>query len=125
VRPLQYRTIWLAGGILLVLAVILGSVAPSVRAPLGNDKLTHLTAYLALAVWFGGVYRPARYPWVAAALLALGGGIELVQGMLSYRSMEIADMVANSIGVIAGILLSWILLGSWCQWIEARLPGSR
>jgi VanZ family protein len=117
--------LWLAGGILLVLAVVVGSVAPSARAPLGNDKLTHLTAYLALAVWFGGVYRPGRYPWVAAALLALGGAVELVQGRLAYRSMEIADMVANSVGVLTGIVLSWTLLGSWCQWIEARLPGSR
>jgi hypothetical protein len=41
--------------------------------------------------------------------------------MLSYRSMEVADMVANTIGVLAGILLSWTLLGSWCQWVEARL----
>ena len=124
-RPLQYRSLWLVGGILLVLAVVIGSLAPSVRAPLGNDKLSHLSAYLGLAIWFGGVYRPARYPWVAAALLALGGAIELAQGMLKYRSMEMADMVANTIGVLAGILLSWILLGSWCQWIEARLPRLR
>ena len=124
-RPLQYRSLWLSGGILLVLAVVIGSLAPSVRAPLGNDKLSHLSAYLALAIWFGGVYRPAHYPWVAGALLALGGAIELVQGMLKYRSMEMADMLANTVGVLAGILLSWVLLGSWCQWIEARLPRPR
>jgi hypothetical protein len=125
VRPLRYSSTWLAGGVILVAGVIFGSLLPSVSAPVGNDKLMHLCAYLALAVWFGGVYRPARYPWVAAGLLALGGGIELVQGRLSYRSMELDDMVANAAGVVAGIALSWTLLGSWCQWIEARLPGSR
>jgi hypothetical protein len=125
VRPLRYSTIWLAGGVILVAAVIFGSLLPSVSAPLGNDKLTHLGAYLALAIWFGGVYRPARYPWVAAGLLLLGGGIELAQGMLSYRSMELKDMMANAVGVVAGIALSWSILGSWCQWIEAHLPGPR
>ena len=124
-RPLRYSTVWLTGGVILVAAVIFGSLLPSASAPLGNDKLTHLCAYLALAIWFGGVYRPARYPWVVAGLLLLGGGIELAQGMLSYRSMELKDMMANAVGVVAGIMLSWSILGSWCQWIEARLPGSR
>jgi hypothetical protein len=39
--------------------------------------------------------------------------------------MELADMVANCAGVAVGIVLSWIALGSWCQWVEACLPGSR
>jgi VanZ family protein len=125
VRPLRYSSIWLAGGVIFVAAVVVGSLMPSVSTPVGNDKAMHLCAYLALAVWFGGVYRPARYPWVAAGLLALGGAMELAQGMLTYRSMELDDMLANAAGVAAGIVLSWSLLGSWCQWIEARLPGPR
>lgn len=124
-RPLRYSRAWLLCGAALVVAVIIGSVGPPVQ-PLGHsDKLTHLTAYLILAVWFGGVYRPARYMLVAACLLALGGGIELVQGLLPYRSMELADMGANCAGVVAGIGLSWMALGSWCQWVESRLPGAR
>src|SRR5262245_49349827 len=103
-------------GWLLVLAVIVGSVGPSMRAIGHGDKLVHVTAYLTLSIWFGGIYRPARYPVVAACLLTLGGGIELVQGLLPWRSMELADMVANTAGVGVGMVLSWLALGSWCQW---------
>jgi VanZ family protein len=109
----------------IVLGVIAGSVGPPMN-PMGHhDKVMHGTAYLILALWFGGVYRPARYVVVAACLLALGGGIELVQGLLPYRSMELTDMGANSVGVVVGLILSWLALGSWCQWVEARLPGPR
>jgi VanZ family protein len=126
VRPLRYSHFWMVGGVALVLAVIVGSVGPALPPLMGHsDKLVHLGAYLTLAVWFGGVCRPARYPIVAACLLVLGGGIELVQGLLPYRSMELADMAANTTGVATGILLSWVALGSWCQWVEARLPGAR
>jgi VanZ family protein len=125
VRPLRYAGLWLGAGLALVLAVLAGSLGPGVHVFVRNDKVVHLSAYLILALWFGGVYRPARYPVVAACLLALGGGIELMQGLLPYRSMELADMVANATGVCTGILLSWVLLGTWCQWIEARLTGAR
>src|SRR5580765_2080279 len=124
-RPLRYSRFWNVCGCLLVLAVVVGSVGPSVPAIGHGDKVVHLAAYLILALWFGGVYRPARYPVVIACLLALGGGIELVQGLLPWRSMELADMAANTTGVAAGILLSWVALGSWCQWVEAHLPGTR
>jgi VanZ family protein len=123
-RPLRYSALWLAGGMLLVLGVLVGSLGPGVRILMHSDKVVHLSSYLLLALWFGGVYRPSRYPFVIAGLLALGGGIELIQGMLPYRTMDIFDMLANTIGVCTGMLLSWALLGRWCQWIEARLPGA-
>ena len=40
----------------------------------------------------------------AAGFVALGVGLEFVQGLTDYRTFEVADMVANAIGV----LLSWI-----------------
>jgi VanZ family protein len=122
VRPLRYSWLWLGAGLLLVATVIIGSLGPPIRMQAAHgDKIIHLTAYLFLALWFGGIYRPARYPIVAAGLVALGGAIELVQGTLPYRSMELADAAANTVGVVAGIVLSWLALGSWCQLIESRL----
>jgi VanZ family protein len=120
-RPLRYTGLWLGVGVLLVAAVLVGSLGPGVHVFVRNDKIVHLSAYLILAVWFGGVYRPARYPVVMACLLALGGSIELLQGLLPYRTMDARDMMANATGVFTGMLLSWAVLGTWCQWIEARL----
>ena len=121
-RPLRYSWLWLGIGVILVVFVIAGSLAPGVSIiGAGGDKLMHLVAYLTLAVWFGGIYRPARYPFLGAGLLALGAAMEVAQGMLPYRSMEFADALANAAGVLAGIALCWTLLGSWCQWVEARL----
>ena len=121
-RPLRYSWLWLGIGGILVVLVIAGSLGPAMSV-IGarSDKLMHLVAYLVLAVWFGGVYRPARYPLLAAGLLVLGAVMEVAQGMLPYRSMELADALANAAGVLAGIVLCWTMLGSWCQWVEARL----
>jgi VanZ family protein len=121
---LRYSRWWLGCGALLAALVIAGSLAPLRGFALGNDKAAHLCAYLVLALWFGGVYRPRRYPAVAAALVALGLAVELLQGQIGYRRMDVADMGANAAGVLTGITLAWLALGSWCQWVEARLPGS-
>lgn len=123
-RPLRYTGWWLAAGVVLVAIVVAGSLAPSRGVDLsGGDKMLHLIAYLGLALWFGGVYRPARYPLVATALIALGLVLEVIQSHVG-RSMEVADMVANAAGVLGGIGLSRLAPGSWCQWVEARLAGS-
>jgi len=46
----------------------------------------------------------------------------MVQRQLLHRSAEFADLVANCIGISAGIVLSLIFLGGWCLRVE-RLVG--
>ena len=53
--------------------------------------------------WFCVLYRPLRVrAFYAAGFIAMGIALEFVQGWLGYRSFEVADMAANSIGVVAG-----------------------
>ena len=36
----------------------------------------------------------------------MGIALEFVQGWLGYRSFEVADMVANTIGVLLGLVIA-------------------
>ena len=44
--------------------------------------------------------------WLAFALIAMGGALEIVQGMTG-RDADIWDEVANTLGVLAGTGLAW------------------
>jgi VanZ family protein len=42
---------------------------------------------------------------VIAALVGLGVGLEFVQGWTGYRSFDVMDMLADSVGVLLGWML--------------------
>jgi VanZ family protein len=73
------------------------------------DKLEHLLAYTGLMLWFCQIYPDYRMRMrLFVALVAMGVGIEFLQGMGGYRYFEYVDMLANTIGVLVG----WRLAGS-------------
>lgn len=103
-RPLRYFGLWRALGFILIAGILLLSLIP-IQADLGEnkDKIGHFLAYGSLMFWFGVLYPSARRQLVTAiAFCAMGIGVEFLQGMTSYRSFEVADMVANSVGVAIG-----------------------
>lgn len=69
----------------------------------GGDKIGHLLAYGSLMLWFSLLYGslPARLAY-GAGFVVLGVVLEFMQGTLDYRTFEVADMVANSLGVLLG-----------------------
>jgi VanZ family protein len=71
------------------------------------DKLLHVVAYFGLALLaslaLGGGRRAL---WAALALVAVGGGLELVQGLIG-RDMSLYDEIANILGVLAGVASAW------------------
>ena len=72
-----------------------------------SDKVGHFAAYGLLMFWFAGLYKSrAGY---AAAFIAMGIGLEFAQGALGYRSSEVLDMVANTIGVFMGWIAALLL----------------
>jgi len=66
------------------------------------DKLGHFIAYGALMFWFSQLYQKRIRVFYALGFIAMGIGLELVQGQLGYRSYEIFDMYANTLGVLLG-----------------------
>jgi len=69
-----------------------------------GDKLGHFAAYGLLMFWFAQLYleRNARIAY-ALGFIAMGVGLEFLQGYLGYRVYDVFDMYANT----AGVLLGW------------------
>lgn len=116
------KTVWLAGGWLLVALVVYLSLAPQPPEVLpfaASDKFKHCLAYATLSLWFCQIYvRVRQRAVVVAVLIALGIALEFVQGWSGYRTFEIADMVADSIGAMLGLLLVHTPLGRSLVWFE-------
>jgi VanZ family protein len=116
----------------LVLALLLGTVtwlalapAPPRALSTGWDKLNHVLAFSTLAIvatlgLMGAWWR------IAAALLAYGGLIELLQGLLPPREADLADLLSDGLGIAIGLLLAQGLrrAARRGQPIRAR-PGDR
>lgn len=125
---LRYRRLWFGVGIAIALAIAVvcllpGSKLPDVRV---SDKLEHLVAFAMLAFWFGSILVRRDFFWLAVALIAFGGLIELAQGAMRYgREADIRDLLADSIGVLLGLALALTPLGGWARWLESRLGGNR
>lgn len=119
-RPAMLRLILLAtarrhpwrallAALLIAITCLALLPAPPVAISTGWDKSNHLLAFAALA--FTAVWalwpQPRQWPWLALALLAYGGGIEVAQSFLPPRSGEWADLLADGCGIALGLLLAW------------------
>ena len=113
-RPhnLAYPRIWQGIGWLMIGMVVWLSLIPHPPTPpefLAWDKAQHLVAYAGLMFWFRQSFQPHwRWP---AFLVGLGIGLEYLQGLSGVRVLEPLDMLANSIGVVLGLILCTTPLG--------------
>jgi VanZ family protein len=95
-----------------IACVVIGSLLPSTSGPIQaldrlpvSDKVIHFTAYLVLSI-LAMVSFERRPKAVLAALLmiVLGGALEGGQTFSPGRQVELGDAVANTLGVLSGIL---------------------
>lgn len=102
----------------VLLAVLIGTVCwfaftpnPPPEVDTGWDKLNHWLAFSALAgcAWFGWAGSPRRWLGVPLALMAFGGFIELVQRQIPGRSAEWPDLLADALGIAAGLAVGMAL----------------
>jgi VanZ family protein len=109
------RVAALAAGWLYVAAIVWLSLTPSPPQLdiAHSDKLEHFLAYAVLMFWFAATYRStkARLAY-GAGWIALGVALEFAQAATDYRSFELADMAANTLGVLAGAAAARILTGA-------------
>jgi VanZ family protein len=103
--PLRLLRLWQIVGALLIGFVVYLSLTPfSIELPVEQgDKYGHILAYATLMFWFAQMYpgQRARMAW-AGAFVAMGIGLEFLQGLTDYRTFEIADMLADAFGVSIG-----------------------
>lgn len=122
---LRYSKLWWAIGWLILGLVIYGSLEKPARPDMPfavSDKLIHFSAYWLMTLWFAGVLQRRRYPWLAVALFALGGVIELLQGAMGFgRDADWRDLLANTLGIATALAVAYAGLGSWIAVIERRL----
>ena len=104
---MRYSWFWklLAWGMLLtVVGLTLTPRPPEFgRLPLLSwDKAQHFIAYTALMWTFLHAWEGSHVQRWAILLLVTGVGLEILQGVIGVRVMEYSDMLANSLGVLAG-----------------------
>jgi VanZ family protein len=124
-HPFRFPKLWFTVGWLLILAVIFLSLWPKLpESPTfkHSDKLAHLTAYSILTLWFANMYRQrSRHLLLGATLIALGMCLELLQGLTEYRTFSYGDILANSSGVLLGLLLAGTNLSSTLMHLDTWL----
>lgn len=125
---LAFPRLWRAIGWACVALVVYLSLTPDPLPPaeLGDLDVAHAAAYAWLAFWFAQLRRRG-VPWIAtaAALCALGIGLEVLQGWTGYRTFSYADMRDDVLGVAAGLALAATPLGAILPAVDARLARMR
>jgi len=105
--------------LVVLAAVITGSLLPgavAARIPLAAAHLTnkdaHFLGYSALAFLSLLAFPHCLTGLVcAAAAVPLGVALEFAQRLVPGRSFEVGDMIANTLGVCAGLALAALLRG--------------
>jgi VanZ family protein len=105
------RALWITA-MLLVLVTALIPVPTLRELPSHTDKLVHLLCYFVLGLLAVLSQRGSGARLAAAtAMAAFGIVVELLQGLLPWRSFEWMDIVANvagvAIGSVTGLLAAW------------------
>ncbi len=112
-------------GWLLIAVVIYLSLTPhpiEIDVQQG-DKLGHILAYFAMMTWFAQLYqRRSHWRW-GIGFIALGIGLEYLQGWSGYRDFEYLDMVADTTGVAAGWLLGGTAVAQALGGLERRVKA--
>ena len=107
---------WLSGLFGLLVVSLLPVPGPPPAIPYW-DKLLHTLAYTLLMGWAVPLSTTQRHrTYAALALLGWGLLIEGLQGLLPWRSIEFADVVANALGVGVGALLAMTRCARWIDW---------
>jgi VanZ family protein len=95
-------------------AVSIGELLPGGSAPLRwiaatrlNDKTEHFAAYLLLALIPILGFELRKGVLAALSMILLGVALEFMQRVIPGRNFEVADMLANALGVMCGITLGF------------------
>jgi VanZ family protein len=121
------RLWWALGSVILAAAiwVCLMPVNRVVTVFEWSDKTSHLLGHGLLALYFTGLV-PRKSWWkIFVGLLLMGIAIEFAQHYMRWgREGDPRDVLANSTGALLGLLVGWLGLSRWPEFI-GRLLGQR
>ncbi|WP_367372047.1 VanZ family protein [Pseudomonas lini] len=101
---------WLRGLLFVTVTVIL--LFAGLRAQpipelfVEEDKLHHWIGFLVFACSCRLAFPNVKFFWIALGCLLTGVLIEVAQGLMPMRTASPYDMLANTIGVLMGLLIS-------------------
>ena len=96
-----------------VLSLTPSDALPSVSM---TDKVQHALGFFCLTLAYGLMFPRARTA-VTAGVVCLGVAVEVLQAIMPFgRSAELGDLIADAVGIVAGLVLVRLLAG------PARLP---
>ena len=84
------------------------------------DYLSHVILFLPFILLLKLAYPTKGFYWIILAGIVFAGFSEGLQYLLPYRSFNINDLIANTIGVIVGIIF---LLPGVYRVVERRADG--
>jgi len=123
-RPLsdlKKTRLWfsIAYAVLAIVGVLSLIPAPDIGV---SDKSMHFVTYFALSAGFNILVKFDRsLIFVVFGLISYGILLEFLQGMTGYRYMETYDMLANTAGIICGLIVRFSFLPEWFRKIELLL----
>jgi len=101
---LQLRKLWFALAYSLTLAVGVLSLIPGPDIG-ASDKLAHFLTYAVLSAAFSLIVEQRKSLWlILTGLIVYGLLLEFLQGLTGYRFEDMADALANSLGVLTGLV---------------------
>lgn len=127
VSTYRFFNLWRAIGVALVIGAVTASLLPlPFRISAHHlDKLWHGLTYACMMFWFVQLYGRSRNWILALGFIGLGILVEGLQSLTGYRTAEVADAVANSIGVAVGWGLFQTPLGRTLAWLDRLLARGR
>lgn len=133
--PLRHARRWQLASAVILLLVLAAALMPAVwfwddrvkgLSWINSiDKWLHVVTFLALSLWFTGLYRKRSYWKIGLGLLAFGLIIEACQRMVIYRTADWFDVGADAGGIILGLVIGAAGIGGWCLRAEDRLAKRR
>ena len=110
-NDLKLRPLWLLIGYMLIAYVIYETLTADpvnvdIHLPFA-DKYMHALGYFILMGWFVQIYHSKKAKLIGALFfIGMGIGLEFLQEMGGVRYFEVADMIANALGVFIALSLS-------------------
>lgn len=111
------RRAWAWGAIVLALLAAVAALLPPRGTPgfevadLGELRalLLHFAGYAVLALCATLAQARPRVVLTGLGLMAYASALEVLQGVVSERSFQAQDLLANAMGVLAGVLSGWVV----------------